>query len=551
MPPKPKNKKVDVPESHEEVVSKDDHPTSVPTEEGKQTPQKSKKSRRRKEEEEYRPSDSEGTDSSDSNSSRQGRKTSKKPVGKQGSRQHSPHQSSDTDDSGSSESSSRSPSPGGSKDDDEKKGTRSKSRKRRRTHRQKTLIVHKNKSIIPKIIVRHPTKKSAKGKKKEDLDKEKLTPPTPVKKTRKKGKEKVKTTDDDNHSNELDELLASFPPPSSSRPSVFNKNIAMIGALNIQAFGSKKASNHILMRIITDILRSYDIILCQEIRASDEIIQQLADEVSTPATPYTYVASHPIGRNSYQERYVFLYRKNEWKVLEAYVVDDEKLGDKFIREPYVARFQHLKKSDVRITLVGCHTQPENAYEEIKSLISEVYVDVKKKLVRDIVQEKRQLERRPEKKEKRFAGLRSFFLNYCCCCFGSYSPISTRDFTEEASQMGLSEDGTAKEPIIMMGDLNASGSYLNKTQRTEIDNILKGFNLMWGIQHNRDTTVSDGSDAAYDRFIFEIANERKWIGQTGIWRFDEGWKKGKADTALIKKAAKRVTDHYPIEFELKL
>ncbi|CAG8685821.1 9891_t:CDS:1, partial [Funneliformis mosseae] len=525
MPPKPKNKKDDdyVPASDKEAEvgeSKDDPSTSVPTEERKLTAKKKKKSRQRKGDKEYKPS---GTDSEE-------------PEGEQSSRHQSPSSSSSSDDSGSS---SRSPSPGGSK---EKKGTRGKSRKRRRARRQKIFkfstslgYVHKNKVVIPKIIVRNPTKKSAKGKKEEKLDKEKLAPPTPVKKNRKKGKEQA--TGDDDQPAELDELLASFPPPSSSRPSVFNKNVAMIGALNIQAFGTKKSSNHILMRIITDILRFYDIILCQEIRASDEIIQQLANEVSTPATPYDYVASHPIGRNSYQERYVFLYRKNEWKVLEAYVVDDDKLGDKFIREPYVARFQHLKKSNVRITLVGCHTQPEKAYEEIKALVSEVYVDVKKKLVRDIVQEKRQLEKGPEKKEKRFAGLRSFFMQYCCCCFGS-SPISTRDFTEEASQMGLSKDGTTNEPIVTLGDLNAAGSYLNKTQRTEIDNILKEHNLMWGIQHNRDTTVSDGSDAAYDRFIFEVANERKWIGQTGIWRFDEGWTKGKADTAIIKKAAKR-------------
>src|SRR5436190_2241104 len=77
------------------------------------------------------------------------------------------------------------------------------------------------------------------------------------------------------------------------------------------------------------------------------------------------------------------------------------------------------------------------------------------------------------------------------------------------------------------------------------------NLIWGIQHNKDTTVADGPDTAYDRFIIEAANECRWIGNTGIWRFDDGWLKGDANDAMVKKAAKRVTDHYPIELEFKL
>jgi len=366
--------------------------------------------------------------------------------------------------------------------------------------------------------------------------------------TKPKFRKKKSDETDVEESTETDKLLASFPLPSSSRPVVFNPNIALIGAINIQAFGTTKSSNNVLMRIIADILRHYDIILCQEIRAKDDIIQKLCDSVSTPATPFAYVASHPIGRSSYKEKYVFLYRKNEWKVLEDYVIDDdEKLGDKFIREPYVVRFQHLKKSNVRVTLVGCHTQPDEAFAEIKALVSSVYIDVKKKLQRDIVQEKRQLDKRAGPKEKEKNKFLSFFMQYFCCCFGSYSPVSTRDFTEELTTT-VSE--TDSEPIVIMGDLNAAGSYVNKSQRAELDVLLKKNNLIWGIKHNLDTTVADGPDTAYDRFIFEAANERRWIGNTSIWRFDDGWLKGN-DVTSVKNAAKRVTDHYPIEFEFKL
>ncbi|CAG8815505.1 10271_t:CDS:1, partial [Dentiscutata erythropus] len=53
-----------------------------------------------------------------------------------------------------------------------------------------------------------------------------------------------------------------------------------------------------------------------------------------------------------------------------------------------------------------------------------------------------------------------------------------------------------EPIIIMGDFNASGSYLNKTKQTKLDKILKNNNLMWGIGHSSDTTVASKCNA-YD------------------------------------------------------
>ncbi|CAG8766579.1 2653_t:CDS:2, partial [Ambispora leptoticha] len=169
----------------------------------------------------------------------------------------------------------------------------------------------------------------------------------------------------------------------------------------------------------------------------------------------------PIGKSSYQERYLYLYRKNEWKVLEDYVIDDQKMGNKFIREPYVVRFQHLRKPNVKVTLVGCHTQPQNAYNEIKT--------------------------------------------HLCCCLNDVS----------------SKDGENDEPIILMGDFNASGSYLNKRELSKLDGILRKNNLIWGIQHSSNTTLA-ARDAAYDRFIFEKASVREWIGHTRVWRFDEAW-----------------------------
>ncbi|CAG8599398.1 7989_t:CDS:1, partial [Scutellospora calospora] len=370
---------------------------------------------------------------------------------------------------------------------------------------------------------------AAEKNKKKDKD-----PLTAAEKNKKKDKDPLTATEKEAANEAEEEILKSVPLPSSLKSRGNNKKTCIIGAINIQAFGTKKSANKPIMRIIVDILKRYDIILCQEIHAPNgktEIIQNLVDSISTSSTPYAYTLSDPIGRNSYQERYLYLYRKNDWKVIDAYIIDDTKLGDKFIREPYVARFQHLKYSDVRINLVGCHTQPENAYNEIQALVTDVYPDVKKK----VVQRTRGISKTTEKKEDLVDGLTRLF-SYCCSCFTT---------STEATSNQKARDVDVSEPIVIMGDFNASGSYLNKTNREELDKILQQKKLEWGIDHKSDTTVGT-ADAAYDRFIFEQKNMDRWIGKTDVWRFDEGWtNKSKEDPALVKKAAKRVTDHYPI------
>ncbi|CAG8499359.1 1618_t:CDS:2 [Racocetra fulgida] len=337
------------------------------------------------------------------------------------------------------------------------------------------------KMFVPKIVVRNPTRKVVRVLSKPNkINEGHLAPPAPMMRRMSK-KQKYQIGIDKNTIIEAqDALLASFPLPSSSVPHKFSKNISIIGAINIRAFGAKKFSNLAVMRVIIDILRRYDIVLCQEILVpigKEEMIQRLVDLISTPSTPYSFTLSRPIGKSSYQERYLYLYRKNEWKVLEDYVIDDQKMGNKFIREPYVVRFQHLRKPNVKVTLVGCHTQPQNAYNEIKTLVADIYTNVKENLERNNLR-----------------------------------------------------DGENDEPIILMGDFNASGSYLNKRELSKLDGILRKNNLIWGIQHSSNTTLA-ARDAAYDRFIFEKASVREWIGHTRVWRFDEAWINEKVDPIL--------------------
>ncbi|CAG8742407.1 35906_t:CDS:1 [Gigaspora margarita] len=284
----------------------------------------------------------------------------------------------------------------------------------------------------------------------------------------------------------------------------FKDGISVIGAFNIHAFGHKKLENENVMRIIIYILCKYDIVLCQEVHFDREIVEKLVKMVSKSFAPYAYVISCPIGKHSYKESYLYLYKPNEWKLLDNYIVDN----NEFAREPYVVQFQHWKKPKVKITLIGCHTKLENAYREIKALVTDVYTYIKKKSA------------------KRSGLFRLFSLLCLNTVFGDNC-----------------------EHIILMGDFNASGPYLNKTMQEELDKILTQYNLMWGINHSSNTAVASNR-AAYDRFIFELNNKNRWVRDVRIWKYDDFWK-NKFDQALTMKFAIRVSDHYPIKFKLKL
>ncbi|CAG8668079.1 17156_t:CDS:2 [Gigaspora rosea] len=398
----------------------------------------------------------------------------------------------------------------GSKRGKKNAGRRSTHKKRRR-RRNNAPRRNESKRIIPKIVVRNPTRKIASMFKKPNIFNEGYLAPPKAPKKNKTPKAKTSKTEED-------KILASFSLPSSSAPRISNKDINIIGSINIQAFGTKKFSNQTIMRFIVDILRRYDIVFCQEIhvpKGKESMISQLADLISTSSTPYSFVLSEPVGKSSsraYHERYLYLYRRNEWKVLESFEVPDRR--DKFMRDPYVARFQHLKKPNVRVTLVGCHTHPGDVYNEIKALVTDVYPSMRKKFKKDT----------RETRARGTGGSYSFLWRYLGRCFKRFDVDTNEENTRSAT--------SGNEPIVLMGDFNASGSYLNKKELVKLDGLLLKHNLVWGINRSTDTTVAIADDA-YDRFIFEEASKRRWIGQTRVFRFDDPWIKKSRDEKMVK------------------
>ncbi|XP_028022128.1 deoxyribonuclease-1 isoform X1 [Balaenoptera acutorostrata] len=213
-----------------------------------------------------------------------------------------------------------------------------------------------------------------------------------------------------------------------------------IAAFNIRTFGETKMSNATLCNYIVQILSRYDIALVQEVRDNHLMaVGRLLDKLNQddPNT-YHYVVSEPLGRNSYKERYLFLFRPDQVSVLDSYQYDDgcEPCGnDSFSREPAVVKFSSPFTQIKEFAIVPLHAAPSDAVAEIDSLY-DVYLDVWQKW--DL------------------------------------------------------------ENIMLMGDFNAGCSYVTPSQWSSI-RLHKSPRFQWLIPDTADTTVTS-THCAYDRIV---------------------------------------------------
>ncbi|XP_069501561.1 deoxyribonuclease gamma-like [Ambystoma mexicanum] len=214
-----------------------------------------------------------------------------------------------------------------------------------------------------------------------------------------------------------------------------------ICAFNIKSFGEAKAANTAVMDALVKILARCDITLVQEVRDSKgEVIPALIKELNRYDTyhQYTYLESKRLGRNSYKEQYVFIYRAGAVKVVDWYQYAEVQEGDQdaFAREPFIVRFHSPKTVIKDFVLVSQHTRPREAAKEIQKLfrvIEEVRVHWK------------------------------------------------------------------TENIMLLGDLNAACGYLTNEDWKSI-RLRSGDRFHWLIGDKDDTTVSHKTHCAYDRIV---------------------------------------------------
>lgn len=90
-------------------------------------------------------------------------------------------------------------------------------------------------------------------------------------------------------------------------------------------------------------------------------------------------------------------------------------------------------------------------------------------------------------------------------------------------------------IIVMGDLNASGSYVRNDNKLDLHNKTS-FNEITNSQ--MDTMVSKKSNNAYDR-IYCTASLKKYVACVGVINLEDMF-------SLTNDQVKKISDHYPVE-----
>lgn len=298
------------------------------------------------------------------------------------------------------------------------------------------------------------------------------------------------------------ETNTNVPPPLYLSGHILDRFHLRLASFNIENFGTSKAGKPAVIKVLTDIALRYDALLLQELTNIPDnpddntgpVIRQYLDEINKAGgNIYSMVVSPRVG-GTQAEQYVLIYNTNKISVLDNALYADPM--DTFVREPFVTRIQFRSEN---FWISNIHTAPDAAKTEIYALS-----DVAK----------------------------------------SMSPVDS--------------DG------ILLGDWNADGSYFDESADWT------GFALLGEGYQNRitdawDTTVLS-TEYTYDRIMLSPSLMDNEVPNTAApFYFDRpeagGWDMTPILTegcmlgylpcdATLQDAARRVSDHYPVEITLE-
>ncbi|KAL6458936.1 hypothetical protein MHYP_G00324080 [Metynnis hypsauchen] len=201
---------------------------------------------------------------------------------------------------------------------------------------------------------------------------------------------------------------------------------------------------------------------------------------------YNHLESKRLGRTTYKEQYVYIYRKDMLQVQEHVHYPELKQQesndtDVFSREPFIIRIHSPTTLVKNFVIIGHHTCPTKAMKEMEAL------------------------------------------------FGVFQAVKKKWKTEN---------------VMLLGDLNADCGYVTikglKSLRLRNDP-----RFCWLITDEEDTTVRDKTHCAYDRIIVHGKELISGIVPESAQPFNF-----KNEFRLTEQEALEVSDHYPVEVDLK-
>ncbi len=156
-------------------------------------------------------------------------------------------------------------------------------------------------------------------------------------------------------------------PNHSQRPN----DKLLIATFNIQVFGASKLAKREAMAVIVQVIRHFDIVAIQEVRAKeDDILPSLLNAINADGSRYGYLIGPRLGRSVSTEQYAFVYDTNRVEYDPSCVGTVQDPSDLLHREPFVARFRPRTDTPERafsFWLVNIHTDPDEVATEVAAL----------------------------------------------------------------------------------------------------------------------------------------------------------------------------------------
>jgi deoxyribonuclease-1-like protein len=156
------------------------------------------------------------------------------------------------------------------------------------------------------------------------------------------------------------------PPPPRGNDTI------RIATFNIRVFGETKLNDRDTMQTIVAILKNFDLIAIQEVRAvSPDVVPQLVALLNADRKyQYDYALGPRLGRTSSKEQYAFLFDMATIEIdrYKLYTVDDP--DDLLHREPLVGWFRArgpAPEQAFTFSLATVHTDPDEVDRELDVL----------------------------------------------------------------------------------------------------------------------------------------------------------------------------------------
>ena len=152
-----------------------------------------------------------------------------------------------------------------------------------------------------------------------------------------------------------------------------------IASFNIQVFGESKIAKHDVVDVLTRVVRNFDIVAVQEVRAkSDSVIPQFLSSINADGSRYQFVIGPRLGRTVSKEQYTFIYDSTRIEIDPSSVGTSPNPGDRLHRPPLHARFRvraNPPEAGFSFWLVDTHTDPDEVSAEVNAL-ADVFMEMK-------------------------------------------------------------------------------------------------------------------------------------------------------------------------------